>query len=144
VDEPVDELGAALQILARNPAFANIEPEHLAAIGRSGRRRLILQGSPLMIAGEPSEQLYLMLKGRVQIERAARGRAPRLAVQLGPGEIVGEVSLLHGSRHTASAIALEDLHVLEISKDEVQAMFRGHRPLLQAFLRMVHQRLSGR
>jgi NTE family protein len=140
--ESSDEMAVALTVLSRNPAFSDVPAENLLALGSFGRRRLVMKGEILLAPAEASEHLYLILRGRVAVNRPAMGRVPKLEAQIGPGEIVGEVSLPHGARHTVTVTALEDLHVLELSKEEIQEVFRDDRRLLQAFLRMVHARLS--
>jgi signal-transduction protein with cAMP-binding, CBS, and nucleotidyltransferase domain len=137
-----NEVTRALQLLGENPAFAGVTSWHLSALGRRGRKRLFMAGSILMDKGDSSDRLYFLLKGVVQVERPAAGALPALSAELGPGDIVGEVGLLHGHRHTATVTALEDLRVLEINKDDLQAVFHEDHALLLAFLRMVHHRLK--
>ena len=139
---PPDEVWSALELLVRNPAFAGLSPVHVTAMVKRGHKRLLMAGTVLMNTGDSSEKLYLLLKGQVQVERPATGALPTLSAELGPGDIVGEVGLLHGMRHTAAVTALSDLRVLEITRENLQAVFHKDQRLLLAFLRMVHHRIK--
>ena len=137
-----DEVWAALELLALKPAFQGLTPLHLTAMAQRGQKRLLMAGTTLMDKGDSSDQLYLLLKGEVHVERPAAGALPALSANLGAGEIVGEVSLLHGVRHSATVTASTDLRVLEIGREALQEVFHADRRLLMAFLRMVHERLG--
>src|SRR5438874_7670610 len=80
--ESSDELAAALALLSRNPAFSNVPAENLLALGSFGRRRLVMEGEILIAPDDPSEHLYLLLRGRVRVDRPPRGSMPRLDAQL--------------------------------------------------------------
>jgi signal-transduction protein with cAMP-binding, CBS, and nucleotidyltransferase domain len=137
-----DEVWVALETLARNPAFKGLTPLHLTAMAQHGHKRLFMAGSVLMEKGDSSDKLFLLLKGEVKVEREPQGALPALHAQLGPGDIVGEVGLLHGMRHTATVTAMDDLRVLEIGRDDIQAVFHENHALLMAFLRMTHNRIK--
>ena len=140
-DKP-DELTGALAILAQNPAFSNLAPGELDALAQRGQKRIILKDAIVMDKGQVSDRLYLVLQGRISVNRPAAGAVAELRATLGPGDIVGEVGLLHGALHTATVTALDDLHVLEFMKDDLRAVFQEHHGLQLAFLRMMHHRLQ--
>jgi CRP-like cAMP-binding protein len=137
-----DEVWLALEMLAAKPAFQGLTPLHLTVMAQRGQKRLLMARTTLMDKGDSSDQLYLLLKGEVHVERPAAGALPALSADLGPGEIVGEVGLLHGVRHSATVTASTDLRVLEIGRQALQEVFHTDRRLLMAFLRMVHERLG--
>jgi cyclic nucleotide-binding protein len=137
-----DEVWAALEMLALKPAFQGLTPLHLTTMAQRGQKRLLMAGTTLMDKGDSSDQLYLLLKGEVHVERPPVGALPALSADLGPGEIVGEVGLLHGVRHSATVTASTDLRVLEIGREALQEVFHQDHRLLLAFLRMIHHRLA--
>lgn len=142
-EEQADEVTAALHLLAGNPAFRNVSPEHLLDISRRGHKRRFLAGTVIMEQGAPSDRVEFLLKGVVKIEREVHGHEHQLIVELGPGEIVGEMGILHGAPRTATVTALDDLETLELSADEIRDVFRHDHDVVVAFIRMIHQRLHG-
>jgi CRP-like cAMP-binding protein len=139
---PPDEIEAALAKLAGHPAFAPLDPALLDLLAKRGKRRTILRDTILMDKGDPSDRLYLLLRGEVDVSREARGAVPALSATLGPGDLVGEVGLIHGAPHTATVVALDDVHALELTVEDMHALFREHHDLRLAFMRMVHHRMQ--
>jgi CRP-like cAMP-binding protein len=63
--------------------------------------------------GSPSESLYLIDSGQVQVNRGS-GLVP---IALGPGEYFGEIGLLSGGRRTAEVVAQTELDLLRVGRD---------------------------
>lgn len=134
------QVQAALTALASNPAFRNVTPEDLLAIGRRGRRRRILQGSELVRAGERADRVFLLLDGAAELKRPRGGNG--FSAQLHMGEIVGAVGLLHGGSYTATVTALDDQQVLELGSKEVQELLEEHPALRPAFRSILRRRAA--
>jgi len=133
-------VAASLRVLARNPAFAELDTDELAAMGRQGRKRIVPVGTILIDEGDASDRVYLLLDGHVRVERDATDETGALLAALGPGDIVGEAALLRGTRHTATVRATDDVLLLELTYRNVQDLLDSSPELRMAFLRMVHQR----
>ena len=65
-------------------------------------------GQIIFSQGELARSFYIILSGTVEVYREQDDQEVPLAT-LGPGEYFGEMSLLQGVRHTASARALDPL-----------------------------------
>jgi CRP-like cAMP-binding protein len=68
-----------------------------------------------------------------------RGGDQRVAT-LGPGDIVGEMSLLTGSRRSATVTALGKVRAIEIDKAALEPAFAASRKLFDRFAAMAEQR----
>lgn len=122
---PEVELTAALGL----PDGADAE-----ALASYFEMRELSAGSTLFERGEPSNALYLLLRGQlsVQIQIAASGYTKRLR-SYGPGTIVGEMGFYDGAPRSADIIAdvdtrvacltLERLRSLELAQPERAAQF---------------------
>ncbi len=137
-----NELDDALAKLAEHPAFGGVTVAELLPLAERGRKRVIMRDTVLLDKGEASDRIYFILHGQVAVQRPARGAVAELDVTLGPGDVLGEIGFLHGSKHTATAVAVDDLRVLEFSQEDVRAMFRDNPDLRPAFLRLAHQRVQ--
>jgi CRP-like cAMP-binding protein/bacterioferritin-associated ferredoxin len=67
-------------------------------------------GEVVFSEGEASSSAYLVVRGRVLIERYVEGARQSLAEIL-PGQFFGEVAILNNSHRGASAVALEDVEL---------------------------------
>ena len=75
--------------------------------------------------GEPSEHLYVVRSGRVRVlVQSVHGDEVTFAV-LGPGDTLGELSVIDGQARSASAEALGDLELVALPADEVRAALRA-------------------
>lgn len=79
-------------------------------------RRTFKAGQTILGEGDLGETAYIIQQGRVQISRGSGGGALRLAV-LGPGETLGEMSMIDDKPRSATAVALEDTELTEIHRD---------------------------
>jgi voltage-gated potassium channel len=68
-------------------------------------------GEYIVRQGESATALYIMLRGRVQVERETDGTVEVLR-ELGPNAFFGEVALLEDSERTASVKTLEETECL--------------------------------
>jgi flavin reductase (DIM6/NTAB) family NADH-FMN oxidoreductase RutF len=94
--------------------FSALSDELLRPILAAGVECTFAQGDTLMRAGESGDSLFLVVEGTVEVRR--RGRV----VQLGPGELVGEIEVLSpGGGRMADIVALEPVRCLEVSSDAV-------------------------
>ncbi len=70
----------------------------------------------LLVENEPGHYAYVIKAGSVKVFKLVQGHEFVLAV-LGPGEIVGEQSLLENKPYAASAVAKERTEVVRLSRD---------------------------
>jgi CRP-like cAMP-binding protein len=89
---------AKLELLKRVPLFASCKSNALAEIGQLADEVDVPDGYTLIREGAFGEQFFMILEGRVRIERG--GQQIRT---LGPGDFLGEISLLDKGRTTATA-----------------------------------------
>lgn len=79
-------------------------------------------------AGDASFQMYVLLAGCVAI----RGRSGNV-LTLMPGEILGEIGLVCNVKRTAAATAMEEVTLLEVSKDDFD-LLQGRFPRMSAVI----------
>lgn len=121
-----DTASPVTDALAAHGLLQNLTPETVAALGKTARALEVPAGSMIMTEGERSNSLYLVERGQVEIFRPARdgGDEYRLK-ELGPGEPIGEMSLLDGEPRSASARAETDCRLLEIRPEALRDLSDG-------------------
>ena len=82
------------------------------------REKLFQANSVIFEEGDIGDAAYIIRSGEVEIRKGVRGNNPlRLAV-LGKGDILGEMALFDDRPRMASAIALTNVEVIKMSKQE--------------------------
>jgi NTE family protein len=107
------------------PLFRHAPPESLDRIAAATVRVELAARDYLYHAGEPATQLHVLLSGRIEV-MSVSGSVLR---ELGPGSVLGELSVLTGSVRSASVRARRDSELLAIDAHHFQALVR-HDPAL--------------
>ena len=100
------------QHLERAKLFANISLESVEHLFERCHGLILERGDHLLEAGAANSHLYLILEGELRVYLADRSM-PEHAV-FGPGECVGEMSLLDGQKASALVLAAIDTRLLAI------------------------------
>ncbi|HZI67267.1 MAG TPA: cyclic nucleotide-binding domain-containing protein [Thermoanaerobaculia bacterium] len=138
-----------MQFLRGVPLFAALEPRDLLDLAELSREEELPAGRPLCEEGVPdSGDLFVILAGRAAV-LGDRGESE--LAELGPGEIVGELSLLDGSPRSATVVARGGpLTVLRIPAEAFRdrllprgSVSRSLLVMLTARLRALASRVSG-
>jgi CRP-like cAMP-binding protein len=74
-------------------------------------------GQTILREGEIGETAYIIQKGQVRISRGS-GEGGLYLATLGPGETLGEMSMIDDKPRSATAVALEDAELTEIHRDD--------------------------
>ena len=106
-------------LLRHLPLFAELSDADLALLEAASRESRLSTGEILMREGSPGGSLYVVIEGEFEITKRSGPGDLVIAVR-GPGEVIGEMSLLDGSPRTASVRSLGESRLLEID----QAAFR--------------------
>lgn len=106
-------------VLRELPPFARLDADGLRALVSAARRERLSAGTVVFDAGDPSSAAYVILQGRVEIERDGLVRS----VLLG-GDIFGELSVIHSTTRPGRAVVTEDALVLNLPADAVLAATR--------------------
>lgn len=133
----IDDLREALRSADLLKPLSDAEIETLA---RRVQTPVFGQGECLFRQGDRGTSCYLVRQGRLEVRlRDQEGHDIPLA-QLGPGSIVGEMSLLTGEPRSASAVALEETTTIRIGHEEFAAVIRADPSIAEALAAILQQR----
>lgn len=122
----------AVHDLRRATFFAAAEEHRLQGLAERSFPRRLRDGQILFTEGEPSEHLFVVRSGRIRIvARSPRGDELVLSV-LGPGEVLGELSVIDQGPRSATAEALGDVELLAVAAADVRALLEAQPALLLA------------
>lgn len=100
------------QTLGKLPLFHNLGLEQLQHLNTILRRRQVSAGTDIATAEQPGEVVYIILSGTVKIHAEQVDGSSVILAILGPGELVGEMSVLENIGRSATVETLEDSQVL--------------------------------
>jgi CRP/FNR family transcriptional regulator, cyclic AMP receptor protein len=95
-----------LQRLKSSALFGSLKPLELKIVDGLMHERRYLPGEIVFDEGEEGQALYLVMSGRVAINRAAAGGPQQVAI-LEPGAFFGDLALLDDTPRSAQAQAAE-------------------------------------
>lgn len=107
-------------LLERNKLFRDIPLESVEQILKGCQVLTLKGGATLLDVGQKNSSLYLVLEGELRVYLNGTG-LPVHAV-LGPGECVGELSLIDGGSSAALVMAAQDTRMLVVPHEQVWAM----------------------
>jgi cAMP-dependent protein kinase regulator len=131
------------RLVQTSPLFAALARAERADLADHFRFLEVQAGSELIVEGEPSGGLYVVMAGSVEVVRRRDGLAKRLAV-LGPGEFFGEMSLLTGSAAVASVLAVQKSWILALGDHLFHAWSERCPELERAVARVADERWRAR
>jgi CRP-like cAMP-binding protein/rhodanese-related sulfurtransferase len=124
-----------LNILMKCEIFRDLPKDALDAIARATQYQVAPQHTIISREGDPAERLYIISSGRVRIfRRSEEGREIDLAIQ-GPGEVFGEMALLTGEPRSADVEALDEVHLMVVSKAHFDRIVRDFPDISKIFLK---------
>lgn len=130
-------------VLSRIPVF-NALPEHeLEHLQNMLQTKTLQPGEILFREGEVGEHFYVLTEGQLEILLGVGTKDELVLNMLGPGEYLGEMSLIiPGGERTATARAKERAVLLSMSRDEFNTLLEQHPVLVKSLVRVLSERLG--
>jgi aspartate ammonia-lyase len=137
-------MDAITAVLRRCEIFSGLTDSDLSLIATAAHRREVPSGTTLFHQGDDRLGATVIAEGRVEILRD-NGDGPEPIVILGPGDVAGEQTFLAIGTHTATAVAITPVVLLQLDRDAVLGSLSQNGTAAIAVLSKVanvlHQRL---
>lgn len=118
------------------PIFSGLSDEGLERVARCSAELRVAPGQVIALPGDAPSGAFVVLDGTVTVE--LRGRS----IDLGPGEIVGELALLvPETGRTARVRAATDARCLSLPREDFLALVENEPSFALALLRELAERL---
>ena len=128
-------------LLGELELFRGLAPSQLATLNGLLRGSTVQAGTHFITAEQPGEVVYVLLEGTVKIYvTRSDGREVILAF-LGPGDTVGEMSLVDSAGRSANVVTTEPSRLLWMDRATFQACLRTLAPLANNLVRLLANRL---
>lgn len=127
--------------LKRVSLFSGLNDEHLSQLASHCRRRRFGAGEALFRDGDPGQTMYIVVSGRVNIEKpTADGETVHIA-QRGPGEHFGEMALLDDMPRSADAATDCPCDILILDRRELMQCLQSDPEIAWNIIRALSRRL---
>lgn len=128
-------------LLAKVPLFASLTTEQLAEIADRLVIRNYQRGATIIHQDEPGSMLYIIVSGNVKITTASSDGEELILALLTDNDFFGELSLLDGQPHSASATAMETTQVVTLNRDEFLEVIAKNPEMVNNILVVLSNRL---
>ena len=127
--------------LKQVPFFASMTVDQLRTLASIAEEQYYGAEEVIFAEGAPGEAIYVIVSGRVGIEREPKqGRVQRLDT-LSSRQYFGDRTIFDGSRHENRAVALDRVHLLAIRRDPLLTLIRRAPDLSLSLVTILSQRL---
>jgi len=129
-----------IQALKKINFLSQLPEKRLKLVAKIARIRRYPAGKVIFSENTPGNYLYLLLSGRAKIYSVSGKRKKTLAM-LEKGEIFGEMALFGKSSRSASALALTEIEVLIIKKEDFLKLLKKYSNIALDIIRTLSERL---
>ena len=126
--------------------FADVEKEPLRTLANGLRRRRYRRNEVIFHQGDPGDALHIVASGAVKIVLPSPEGEEAIIATLRRGDFFGELALLDGAPHSATATALESTETLMLPRETLRELLsreEGLRDAMLAALARELRRLTG-
>jgi CRP-like cAMP-binding protein len=125
-------------LLQTSPMFKQFDEATRFVLLDRFQRRGFQPGDKLIEQGQPGTGLFVLATGEVEVTVAKQGGESVTVANLGPGEVVGEISLLHQQVTNATVTARDRTGALFLGRDDFQGILDDN-PSVRAYLESLSQ-----
>lgn len=131
----------SLEVLKQVSLFSGLKEEDLQAILTRGRQERLAKRAFLFHQGEPSDRLYLILRGKVKVVKQHPSGQETILEVHGVGDSIAEVAVLDGRPYPASAQTLSECTLLRLSRPQFLEILEAHPPVARNLIVGLGRRL---
>lgn len=121
--------------------FAALSDEELMQITALVEQRHFLKGDIIFSEGQPFDKLYIINEGSMKVFKYNKDGKEQILYILSEGEFLGDLSLLKRGVLPFSAIALEDITLCTIHKNNFDDIVRNTPSISLKVLEYAHDRI---
>ncbi|RPH89521.1 MAG: FHA domain-containing protein, partial [Desulfobacteraceae bacterium] len=140
--EPEITLDDKVAFLNGSDLFQWLDEAAKMSLARSLSVRFFPEGTTVFSRDTLLESMFFLYSGTIRIAEVNEEGGERIIDRLAPGDFFGERALLAGEASSYSMITNTDSILLELQKENLNALFLNNPELNKAFYRMVFKRLQ--
>ena len=102
-------------------------------------KKIFRKGDVLVREGEQGDCAYIIETGNVEILVHREGQLVQIGTR-GPGSLIGEMAMIDDKPRTATVRALDECHVMEMSREDFARRVEAADPVLKMVMRVIMAR----
>lgn len=130
--------------LARTALLSPLSADEIDRLVAIGRVEYFARDAVVLEQGEHGLRLLVVLAGEVEVVRADANGVSRTVGVAGPGEVLGEISLLLGRPRTATVRAQTELKCFAMDRSAFQDLVEASDPAALKLGMQIARTLAGR
>jgi CRP-like cAMP-binding protein len=135
IGENISDMADSLDdLLRRTTIFRRLAADDRQRLAAVATTRAYDKGAVLFAEGDPSEQLYTVVEGRVKVFKTTPRGTDVILEIFGPGDPVGAVAVYESRAYPATAVALEPTRCLLIPRQTFFALLEAHPSMVRGLL----------
>ncbi len=116
------------------PLFQTLSSDQLKAVAALADRREVEGGAAIFREGEPGEEMFVVVSGRVRISKRVPGVGEEALTILEAGSYFGEMAMIDDAPRSADALAHTPCALAVIRRDELDQLMFTDKELAYALL----------
>jgi CRP/FNR family cyclic AMP-dependent transcriptional regulator len=141
--ETLSEKKKLMGIFCQIPFVNEIEEDECDRLAEIVSVRRLEKGDILIEQGKKDNSLYILISGRLQVNRSTGGNKYVTLACIREGEMAGEMGFLDDSEHSATLMADDTSEILQINRKDLEGLLEEHPQtvykLMRAIAREVHK-----
>ncbi|KAE8763690.1 Crp/Fnr family transcriptional regulator [Georgenia thermotolerans] len=128
-------------VIGTVPLFDALDEQDQAELRGLMSETSLRRGETLFNEGDPGDRLYIVTDGKVKLGHTAPDGRENLLAVLGPGELLGELTLFDPGPRSTTATAVAPTRLLELNHSDLMEFLDTRPSLAKHMLRALAQRL---
>jgi CRP/FNR family transcriptional regulator, cyclic AMP receptor protein len=112
--------------MTHDTPFSVLPADFVAALFGQAATVALARNQALFLAGDPCDGCYRMVDGLLKVTAAAPSRRERILAILGPGALVGELSMIDGAPRSASVTAIRESRLSFVTSAAFEAFAKAN------------------
>ncbi len=136
--------GLEKMMLVRNvPMLRQLEPDDLEQIIDIAHEQRFKPGQDICREGEAGDNVYLLVRGEVEVYTGGQDQPKRLLSTLSGGACIGEMAVFSDAPRSATVRAMTKTRTLVLPGDEFKALLLARPAIAQSIIEQLVVRLRG-
>ncbi len=127
------------EMLQHHELFGLLTPKEVERLSNVSGVVKLRKGERVYSEGIPASHLFVVLKGKVELSRPAKGELCLLVDEVGEGGVFGVSSLTGGERYLLNAQCVEDSEVLKVESQTLRRILDENPVIGYDVQRMISQ-----
>ena len=137
-------MNAEIGNLTKWRLFANLAAEDVRFLAQACEERTLVGGEDVFHESDEGDSMWIVESGRVDIIKKIRGDVERVLASFGPGDILGEMSFIDGSRRSATARTAQVSEFLVMNTKAFAGVLKERPAVAAAFFQNICAILASR